>query len=169
MSTAASGSAAPEQTLSWPEFMSIRKARRRWELATTIPTTVACGVFGCMYFFSLEGDSSKPIFGIDPLFVYAIGGVGCTGLGYLIGPSIGSAGWRLTHRARLALIDAKERELHRRIVKYRVPPELTPANNPRLPDFYGEKIGSMRDYRHWLRDQSKYKRKAIWDEEGGAA
>jgi hypothetical protein len=29
----------------------------------------------------------------------------------------------------------------------------------------GEKIGSLRDYRQWLRDQAKYKRKAQWPEE----
>lgn len=117
--------------------------------------------------------------GIEPLVLYAIAGVGCTGapppmsrifrgpdrcagLGYLIGPAIGSTCWRLMHRARLPLLDARERELHRRIVKYRVPPELTPANNPRLPDFYGEKIGSLQDYRKWLRDQARYKRKMKW-------
>ncbi|KAH7107556.1 mitochondrial import protein Pam17 [Auriculariales sp. MPI-PUGE-AT-0066] len=154
--------------LSWPEFLSIRRARRRWELATTIPSTILCGVGGGAYFFSLEGDSSVPLFGIDPLYVYAAAGIGSTGLGYLIGPSIGGWAWRMSHRARLALIDARERELHKRILKYRVPPELTPANNPRLPDFYGEKIGSLHDYRRWLRDQARYKRKAEWSEGEGA-
>lgn len=87
------------------------------------------------------------------------------GLGYLVGPTIGSQAWRLSHRARLPFIDAKERELHRRIVAYRVDPVMTSATNPRLPDFYGEKIGSLSEYRQWLRDQAKYKRKAFWEEE----
>ncbi|KZV96219.1 mitochondrial import protein Pam17 [Exidia glandulosa HHB12029] len=161
MSTA-TPSSAEAQSLTWPDFFRARKARRRFELFTTIPATLIAGIGGGTYFFSLEGDSNKPIMGIDPLYVYAIAGVGCTGLGYLLGPSIGSSMWRFMHRARLQVLDARERELHRRIVKYRVPPELTPANNPRLPDFYGEKIESLQGYRKWLREQSRYKQKMRW-------
>lgn len=29
----------------------------------------------------------------------------------------------------------------------------------------GENIGSLKDYRQWLRDQNKYRRKAAWPEE----
>jgi hypothetical protein len=29
-----------------------------------------------------------------------------------------------------------------------------------VPDYYGEKIGSMKGYRQWLRDQATYRRKA---------
>ena len=59
------------------------------------------------------------------------------GFGYLMGPVIGSACWRTTHRRTMKLIEAKDREFHRHIVKNRVDPTAQSATNP-VPDFYGE-------------------------------
>ncbi len=80
----------------------------------------------------------------------------------------------------MALIEARELEFLKRIRKNRVDPRAQSAVNL-VPDFYGkfilyssimslttkvawlgEKIGSLHDYRQWLRDQSKYKKKAQW-------
>lgn len=58
------------------------------------------------------------------------------GLGYLVGPAIGSSLWRLTHRRMLTMIEARDREFHRHIVKNRVDPVAQTATNP-VPDFYG--------------------------------
>jgi hypothetical protein len=63
------------------------------------------------------------------------------GMGYLIGPTVGAACWRLTHRRTMKLIDARDREFHKRIVKNRVDPTAQSATNP-VPDFYGTS--------HWL-------------------
>lgn len=52
----------------------------------------------------------------------------------------------------MTLIEDKEREFHRHIKKNRVDPTLQSTSNP-VPDFYGEKIGSIKEYRQWLRDQ----------------
>lgn len=121
-------------------------------------------VGGAAYFGSLEIDASKPIMGLDPIFFFGGATLGCVGLGYLIGPIIGSTCWRLTHRRTMALIEARDREFHSRIVKNRVDPTAQSATNP-VPDFYGEKIGSLHEYRQWLRDQAKYKRKSEWPED----
>jgi len=59
------------------------------------------------------------------------------GLGYLVGPVIGSACWRLTHRRTMNLIEEKDREFHKRIVKNRVDPTAQSATNP-VPDYHGE-------------------------------
>ena len=89
-------------------------------------------------------------------------------MGYLLGPTVGAACWRLTHRRTMKLIDARDREFHKRIVKNRVDPTAQSATNP-VPDFYGssltlqhlffclskrvfpsclgEKIGSLHQYR----------------------
>lgn len=32
--------------------------------------------------------------------------------------------------------------------------------NP-IPDYYAEKVGSLKDYRHWLRDQRTFMRKVL--------
>ncbi|KAG0701767.1 mitochondrial import protein Pam17 [Suillus ampliporus] len=157
-------SEAEKQNLSWPEYLEIRKSKRKWETAATIPACIL-GLFGGLaYFGSLESDATKPIMGIDPLFFYGGCTVSCMGLGYLIGPTIGAAGWRMTHRRAMNLIEARDREFHQHIVKNRVDPTAQSATNP-VPDFYGEKIGSLHQYRQWLRDQARFRRKARFAEE----
>ncbi|KAI0044032.1 mitochondrial import protein Pam17 [Auriscalpium vulgare] len=155
---------AAKESLSWTDYLAIRKGKRRWEQALTIPCVAGGLAGGAMFFGSLEMDASKPFMGIDPIFVLGGGTLGCMGLGYLLGPIIGSTFWRLTHRRSMALIEARDREFHKRIVKMRADPTAQSYTNP-VPDFYGEKIGSLHQYRQWLKDQAKYKRKSQWTEE----
>jgi len=79
-------------------------------------------------------------------------------LGWLIGPIFGNAIWRLLHRARLPEFTIKERAFFERIKKHRVNPEGASTNNP-VPDYYGEKVGSVSGYRRWLKDQRAFNRK----------
>jgi len=163
-SSASSAAATPvrqSRTLTWPDYLAIRGQKRKWEMAATIPAIFLGFGAGAAYFGSRDIDATKPIFGFDPLYVYGFATMACGGLGYLIGPTIGSSFWRLTHRRTMSLIEVKDRDFHRRIVKNRVDPTAQSATNP-VPDYYGEKIGSLRQYRQWLRDQAKYKRKARW-------
>ncbi|CAG7849967.1 Presequence translocated-associated motor subunit PAM17, mitochondrial Flags: Precursor [Serendipita indica DSM 11827] len=145
------------EILSWCDYLSIRGKKRRWEMATTIPITVTAGAAGAAYF----GVNMPQFMGLDPLVMAILGILGTSGLGYLVGPIIGSQIWRLTHRKLLPLIEDKEREFHKHIKRNRVDPSTQSTSNP-VPDFYGEKIGSMKDYRQWLRDQARYRRKASW-------
>jgi mitochondrial import inner membrane translocase subunit TIM23 len=59
-----------------------------------------------------------------------------SGVGALIGPTIGSAIWRIRHRPRLAVIDEMDREFFKRIAKNRVDASLQSPTNP-VPDYYG--------------------------------
>jgi hypothetical protein len=61
------------------------------------------------------------------------------GLGALIGPSIGTALWRSTHRRLLPQIDAKDREFFRRVAKNRVDASLQSPAQP-VPDYYGMQL-----------------------------
>ena len=61
------------------------------------------------------------------------------GAGYLIGPILGSSLWRVTHRRTMALIEERDREFHRHIVRNRVDPRAQSATNP-VPDFYGKQV-----------------------------
>ncbi|KZT02323.1 mitochondrial import protein Pam17 [Laetiporus sulphureus 93-53] len=153
-----------KQTLRWGDYLRIRRKKRRWETAMTVPMTIAGFAGGIAYFGNLEMDPTKPIFNVDPMVVYGFATLGCAGFGYLMGPVIGSSIWRMTHRRTMALIEARDREFHQHIVKNRVDPTAQSATNP-VPDFYGEKIGSLHDYRQWLRDQLKYKKKAYLPED----
>ncbi|KAH8099577.1 mitochondrial import protein Pam17 [Cristinia sonorae] len=157
-------SKAEQESLPWGQYLTIRKNKRRWETIVTIPTTILGFTGGIMYFGSQEMDPTKPIFNIDPMVVYAVATLGCAGLGYLVGPVIGSYCWRLSHRRTMSLIEARDRQFHRHIVKNRADPTAQSATNP-VPDYYGEKIGSISEYRQWLRDQAKYKKKAFLPED----
>lgn len=52
----------------------------------------------------------------------------------------------------------KEKAFHRRIKRYRSDPVGGSASNP-VPDYYGEKISSVRGYRQWLKDQRAFRKK----------
>ncbi|RXW14367.1 hypothetical protein EST38_g11487 [Candolleomyces aberdarensis] len=95
--------------------------------------------------------------------VYGFLTLGCLGAGALAGPTIGGSLWRFTHRNQVDLIDEKEREFLSRIAKNRVDVSLQTATAP-VPDYYGERIGSLHQYRQWLRDQNKYRRKVVLPE-----
>ncbi|KAG6873802.1 hypothetical protein C0995_011027 [Termitomyces sp. Mi166 len=152
------------KALTWSEYLAIRGSKRKWQLAVTIPCALIGFFGGATYFGSLETDPTRPIMGIDPFFFYGACTVACVGMGALIGPSIGVAAWRARHRNQLALVDAMDREFYRRIAKNRVDASLQSPTHP-VPDYYGEKIGSLHQYRQWLRDQGKYKRKHTLPEE----
>lgn len=49
----------------------------------------------------------------------------------------------------------KDRAFYHRISQRRVDPSSSSIQNP-VPDYYGEKIGSVADYRRWLKDQRAF-------------
>ncbi|KAJ7137909.1 mitochondrial import protein Pam17 [Mycena epipterygia] len=161
MSTTANTAA---KELNWVEYLEIRRRRRKWQTVFTIPCSMVGFFGGSLYFGSLQTDPLKPIMGLDPMMVYGGCTLLCMGAGYLVGPSIGSAVWRVMNRTSVAKIDARDREFYNHIAKNRVDAALQSATNP-VPDYYGEKIGSLQQYRQWLRDQAKYRRKALLPEE----
>ncbi|ORX37652.1 mitochondrial import protein Pam17-domain-containing protein [Kockovaella imperatae] len=150
--------------LTWTKYLGLRRQRRSWSTLATVPTTLTGLALGGSYFANLEADPTQLIMGIEPAFVYGGATVGCMILGYLIGPTIGSSLFSLTHpalsRGNPAPLEVMDREFFSRIKKNRVDPSFQSVNNP-APDFYGEKIVSIAKYRRWLRDQAAYKRKAM--------
>jgi import inner membrane translocase subunit TIM23 len=67
-SSSATSSALP---LSWPEYLTLRHRRRVLAQIFSIPGAVGGLVGGGAYFGSLEADPTQPIFGVEPMFVYA--------------------------------------------------------------------------------------------------
>lgn len=86
--------------------------------------------------------------------------VGIGALGWLSGPLVGNAVWkgRVKKMGYAEQVDRKEREFYHHLTKNRVDPRMQSVSNP-VPDYYGEKIGSIKDYRRWLRDQRAYNKK----------
>lgn len=59
------------------------------------------------------------------------------GVGYVVGPSLGSSVWRLVNRNSVTRIDALDREFYKHVARNRVDASLQSATNP-IPDYYGE-------------------------------
>lgn len=59
------------------------------------------------------------------------------GLGFVLGPSIGSGVWRMTTKHDMKLFDIKDRDFFNRVARNRVDAELQSMNNP-VPDYYCE-------------------------------
>jgi import inner membrane translocase subunit TIM23 len=98
------------------------------------------------------------VMGLDPFVVLGIATAACGALGWLIGPILGNTVWGLVHRQYLGGVAIKEKEFFNRIKRFRVDPSANSIANP-VPDYYGEKIGSVQGYRQWLKDQRAYNRK----------
>ena len=94
----------------------------------------------------------------DPIVSTGIAIFASMFLGWLLGPIFGNTLWRLTHRKNLVGFSEKERGFFERVKKHRVNPAGGSSNNP-VPDFYGERIGSVGGYRRWLKDQRAFNRK----------
>lgn len=73
----------------------------------------------------------------------------------MVGPFFSNAVFNVRNRAIGGQIQRKEREFYDRIKKHRVDPTSSSMANP-VPDYYGEKIGSVADYRRWLKDQRAF-------------
>ena len=121
-------------------------------MVTTIPTTLLAGAAAGSYFLTLEIDPSNTIAGIDPIYINAGLTLACTGLGWLTGPTVGTSIWGLLHRKNAKQIADKDHDFYEHIKRNRVDPTRQSVQNP-VPDYYGEKIGSIKQYRQWLRDQ----------------
>lgn len=166
-STAADASirANPKQkpsnlVLDWNNFFRLRTSRRRYSLASSVVCSI--GVTGAMFMFLSTqpemADELTKLIPLDPVISMGILTFAATFAGWLIGPVFGNTIWKLLHRSGLSEFTLKERAFFERIKKHRVNPMGASTNNP-VPDYYGEKIGSVQGYRRWLKDQRAFNRK----------
>ncbi|KIW26449.1 uncharacterized protein PV07_09543 [Cladophialophora immunda] len=146
--------------LDWNTFFRLRTVRRRYALTSSIITSFASTTGALVAFSEIPAfaDNITKIIPTDPVIGIGIATFGATFFGWLIGPAFGNTLWRLLHRSRLPEFNKKEREFFERIKKHRVNPSGASTNNP-VPDFYGEKVGSVAGYRRWLKDQRAFNRK----------
>lgn len=146
-------------SLTWTDFFQMRKQQRRINVGSSVFTAFLGCNASWAYLSTMEIDPTQTILGFDPLVVIS-GALAASGaLGYLFGPLIGSQIFTLSHRKRLHEFDAKNKEFLRKISENRVDASSQSFSNP-VPDYYGEKIGSIKEYRQWLRDCHAYRRKA---------
>jgi len=154
---AAASPTAP--TLSWDEFLRLRRQRRLAGLIASIPASMLGLYAGWSYFGTQEIDAAQTIHGMDPLWVNAAFIAGCGLFGWLIGPSVGRGVWHLVHRNQGHLVTEvltsfppsaphralsfaaadkwqREAEFFKHIQKNRADPSFQSYSNP-VPDYYG--------------------------------
>lgn len=148
------------QKMNWEEFLSLRSEQRRFGTAGSVIAALLTMSGTFAYVSNIEIDPTETMFGLDPFTVY-IGGILCTGfVGWMFGPAlIGDALFALKNGSNMKPFVVKQKLFLKHIAKMRVDASRQSMNNP-VPDYYGEKIGSLKDYRQWLRDCNEYRRKA---------
>ncbi|KAL9095594.1 MAG: hypothetical protein Q9165_002026 [Trypethelium subeluteriae] len=145
--------------LPWHEFFRLRKRRRQLTLSSSIVGS-ALFFYGGVSFLSTFDLSDVPgaaTLGLDPFILLGLETFGFAVVGWLAGPVAGEALFRvLVVGGRGAgEFQAKEREFFARIKKHRADPANSSVQNP-VPDYYGEKISGVKDYRRWLKDQRAF-------------
>lgn len=146
--------------MTWEQFLSLRKQQRRLGGIGSIAAAILTMLGSFSYLSQVEIDPTETFFGLD-IFTCYIGAILCTGFaGFLFGPSIiGDPLFAILNRKSMPVFKIKQKLFLKHIAKMRVDASRQSMNNP-VPDYYGEKIGSLKDYRQWLRDCNEYRRKA---------
>lgn len=156
--TTGQAAAAAAPSLTWNEFLAQRVRRRKLNTRSSIVTGLVGIAAGWAVVANIEIDPTQLIFGFDMLQVLPFGLLLCGGVGALAGPSIGGLVFRASLGKNFASFNQKNAEFLRHVKKMRPDPSKQTLAIP-VPDYYGEKIGSLKDYRRWLRDGRAFKRK----------
>ncbi|KAG7664749.1 PAM17 [[Candida] subhashii] len=145
--------------MSWVDYFTLKKSNNRFNTIAGIITGFGGSALTLTYLGNIEIDVEKPIMGFDPLMVMG-GGVILGGLvGYLIGPFMGTSVFKVLHKSKIAQYEIRNKEFLKRLREKRPDPSSQSFSNP-IPDYYGEKIYSLKDYKQWLRDCNAFRRKA---------
>ena len=149
-----------QERLNWDAYLRLRKQRRLAGVVTTWPTTLLAAWIKHLLSLTKNGSYSAIVWctyngtyaQFDPMIVFLCATAACTGLGWLVGPSFGSGIWNLLHRGQAGQMARRDKEFYEHIHRMRADASKHNVHKP-MPDYYGEKIGSLHEYRHWLRKQ----------------
>ena len=155
----ATEAASSEKGLTWTKFFQLKRRQRKINIVSSVFTAILGCNISWSYLSTMQIDPTQMIFGFDPLVVISAGLVASGTLGYLCGPLFGSQVFKIANSKYLSEFNAKNKDFLRHIKKNRVDASSQSFTNP-VPDYYGEKIGSIKAYRQWLRDCHSYARKA---------
>ncbi|KAF2995756.1 hypothetical protein G7054_g3260 [Neopestalotiopsis clavispora] len=152
---AASASSTPG--LDWNTFFTLRKTRRRYQLACSVVTMLIGGSIAGLVLINVDVEFLGKL-PLDPFITLGLITMSSAALGWLAGPSLGSTLFYMVKRGVKTPMALKEVEFFARVKKNRVDPSVSSVGNP-VPDYYGEKISSVAGYRQWLKDQRAFNKK----------
>lgn len=158
-SASASKDLDAQSSLTWTQFFKLRKQQRGINVVSSGFTALLGCNMSWAYLSNMEIDPTQMIMGFDPLVVISAGLMASGALGYLFGPLIGTQVFNIKNNKKLEDFNLKNKEFLEHIIHNRVDASSQSFSNP-VPDYYGEKIGSLKEYRQWLRDCHAYARKA---------
>lgn len=121
--------AASARDLNWDTFFKLRKTRRRYQLACSLVTMLVGGSMASMVLVNLDMDWMGSI-PLDPFITLGLMTMGSAALGWLAGPSLGSAIFYTLKRGVKQPMAIKEAEFFARIKKNRVDPSVSSVGNP---------------------------------------
>ncbi|KAI9764130.1 MAG: TIM23 complex component [Geoglossum simile] len=152
--------APSEQPLTWNTFLHLRRRRRYYNIGGSVLTSLSSTLLGVSFLSQQDIDAiGSQLYGLDPFMVLGLATVGFGVAGWLAGPVLGGLAFKIANRGIGGRVMAeKEKEFFARIKRHRVDPSSQSFSNP-VPDYYGEKIGSVQQYRQWLKDQRAYNKK----------
>ncbi|KAK1974652.1 mitochondrial import protein Pam17-domain-containing protein [Colletotrichum cereale] len=153
--------AVPGDKLDWETFFQLRKSRRRWQLGFSVISGLGSFVGGAGILATGVADPLVTQVPLDPFITMGMMTMAFGALGWLVGPSLGSFVFYTLNKRWRNQMTIKEKEFFARIKKNRVDPSVSSVGNPAVPDFYGEKISSVKGYRQWLKDQRAFNKKRI--------
>ncbi|KXN64831.1 mitochondrial import protein Pam17 [Conidiobolus coronatus NRRL 28638] len=143
--------------MSWQDYFKLKKKRRIIERVLSVPTTVAAAGGTATYLLNTLEISATPelVYGLDPQIFLILAVAGSGMIGYFMGPLLENVVFRALYNKQYHIIKQKDSDFFKRIAKYRS--NVTSQVVNQAPDFYGEKIFSVKDYRTWLRRQYEHK------------
>ncbi|PVH85789.1 Pam17-domain-containing protein [Cadophora sp. DSE1049] len=156
--TASESSAPGSDLLDWNTFFKLRKTRRWYQLGSSVTTGIGGFVGGAQVLTMSDMDALVSQIPLDPFITLGLITFTCGGVGWLVGPILGTGVFNWRNRKFRNQMDEKEKEFYRRIKRFRVDPSASSMANP-VPDYYGEKISSVAGYRQWLKDQRAFNKK----------
>lgn len=145
--------------LTWSDFFKLRKLQHRINVGSSLFSMLLGCNISWAYLSTMEIDPTQLLLGFDPFTVISAGIIASGTLGYLLGPTVGSQVFKLSHGKQLVQFNDKNKEFLKHIIHNRVDASSQSFSNP-VPDYYGEKIGSLKEYKQWLRDCHAYAKKA---------
>lgn len=79
----------------------------------------------------------------------------------MFGPVLGNLMFKAMNNKIAPAMDRRDKDFYEHIKANRADARLNSIRNP-VPDYYGEKIQSVHDYRSWLRKQREHYRKGVF-------
>lgn len=84
--------------LDWNSFFQLRKTRRRWQVGFSALMSLGCGAAGAVVLGSGAADALTGQIPLDPILTLGLITLGCTAMGWVVGPSLGNAVFYLIKR-----------------------------------------------------------------------